>query len=153
MAKRRFHIDQLIINPTCEELTSYWSYDRELWMFERKEGRRPAGYVAPTPGLKAFGDPGVFGEKQGRETGTRLVSSTRNGAGDETGAQSLLSCGASGHVPSSLYCWITMSIRYIGQLIDDLHPIPAERTTTNGTLHPTSPTPLRPRPCDRRPSP
>ncbi len=31
-------------------------------MFERKEGRRPAGYVVATPGSKAFDDPGMFVE-------------------------------------------------------------------------------------------
>jgi hypothetical protein len=45
MAKRRFQIDQLIINSPYEEPSSYWSYDREVRMFERKDGRRPAGYV------------------------------------------------------------------------------------------------------------
>ena len=40
MAKRKFQIDQLIINSPYEEPSSYWSYDRELRMFERKSGRR-----------------------------------------------------------------------------------------------------------------
>ncbi|MGB2987445.1 MAG: hypothetical protein WBE26_16395 [Phycisphaerae bacterium] len=59
---RRFQIDQLIINSPYEEPTTYWSYDREVRMFERKDGRRPAGYVVATPGSKAFDDPGVFVE-------------------------------------------------------------------------------------------
>lgn len=62
MAKRTFKIDQLIINSPHEEPSSYWSYDRRHRMFERKEGRRPAGYVVATPGSKAFDDPGVFVE-------------------------------------------------------------------------------------------
>jgi len=62
MAKRRFQIDQLIINSPYEEPSEYWSYDREVRMFERKDGRRPAGYVVATPGSKAFDDLGVFVE-------------------------------------------------------------------------------------------
>ena len=46
MAKRKFQIDQLIINYPCEEPSSYWSSDRELRMFERQSGRRPA--ASPT---------------------------------------------------------------------------------------------------------
>ena len=60
MAKRRFQIDQLIINSPYEEPSEYWGYDREVRMFERKDGRRPAGYVVATPGSKAFDNPGVF---------------------------------------------------------------------------------------------
>ncbi len=62
MAKRKFQIDQLIINSPYEEPSTYWSYDREIRMFERKDGRRPAGYVVATPGSKAFDDPGEFVE-------------------------------------------------------------------------------------------
>ena len=46
MAKRKFQIDQLIINSPYEEPSSYWSYDRELRIFERQSGRRPA--ASPT---------------------------------------------------------------------------------------------------------
>ena len=60
MGKHRFQIDQLIINSPYEEPSTYWSYDREVRMFERKAGRRPAGYVVATPGSKAFDDPGIF---------------------------------------------------------------------------------------------
>ena len=60
MSRRKFQIDQLIINSPYEEPSSYWSYDREVRMFERKDGRRPAGYVVATPGSKVFDDPGVF---------------------------------------------------------------------------------------------
>ena len=62
MAKRKFQIDQLIINSPYEEPSTYWSYDREVRMFERKDGRRPAGYIVATPGSKVFDDPGVFVE-------------------------------------------------------------------------------------------
>ena len=62
MAKRTFKIDQLIINSPYEEPSEYWSYNRTHRWFERKEGRRPAGYVVATPGSKAFDDPGVFVE-------------------------------------------------------------------------------------------
>ena len=62
MPKRKFQIDQLIINSPYEEPSTYWSYDREVRMFERKDGRRPAGYVVATPGSKAFDDPGMFVE-------------------------------------------------------------------------------------------
>lgn len=59
---KKFQIDQLIINSPYEEPSSYWSYDRNIRMFERKAGRRPAGYVVATPGSKSFDDPGVFVE-------------------------------------------------------------------------------------------
>ena len=62
MSKRKFQIDQLIINSPCEEPSTYWSYDREVRIFERKNGRRPAGYVVAKPGSKAFDDPGMFVE-------------------------------------------------------------------------------------------
>ena len=35
MAKRKFQIDQLIINSPYGEPSTYWSYDREIRMFER----------------------------------------------------------------------------------------------------------------------
>ena len=62
MPKRKFQIDQLIINSPFEEPGEHWKYDRTLRMFERTAGRRPAGYVVATPGSKAFDDPGVFVE-------------------------------------------------------------------------------------------
>ncbi len=62
MAKRKFQINQLIINSPYEEPSEYWGYDRKVRMFERKAGRRPAGYVVATPGSKAFDDPGIFVE-------------------------------------------------------------------------------------------
>ena len=42
MGKRKFQIDQLIINSPYEEPSTYWSYDREVRMFERMPGRRSA---------------------------------------------------------------------------------------------------------------
>ena len=59
MPKRKFQIDQLIINSPYEEPSTYWRYDREDRMFERKDGRRPAGYIVATPGSKVFDDPGI----------------------------------------------------------------------------------------------
>ena len=50
MAKRRFQIDQLIVNSYYEEPSTYWSYDWEVRMFERKDGRRPAEYVVAKDG-------------------------------------------------------------------------------------------------------
>ena len=38
-------IDKLIINSPYEEPKFYWHYDRETRTFEKREGRRPAGYV------------------------------------------------------------------------------------------------------------
>ncbi len=55
-------IDQLIINSPYEEPSSYWAYHRKTRFFTRNEGRRPAGYITPTPGSKSFDDPGVFRE-------------------------------------------------------------------------------------------
>lgn len=62
MPKRKFQIDQLIINSPFEEPAEHWKYDREVRMFERTPFRRSAGYVVATPGSKAFDDPGVFVE-------------------------------------------------------------------------------------------
>ena len=53
-------IDKLIINSPYEEPKYYWHYDREHRSFEKREGRRPAGYVVATPDSKGFDDPGVF---------------------------------------------------------------------------------------------
>jgi type III restriction enzyme len=53
-------IDRLIINSPYEEPGQYWSYDRESRLFDRKEGRRPAGYVIASESSKAFDDPGIF---------------------------------------------------------------------------------------------
>lgn len=53
-------IDKLIINTPYKEPKIYWHYDREHRRFEKREGRRPAGYVVATPGSKSFDDPGIF---------------------------------------------------------------------------------------------
>lgn len=53
-------IDKLIINSPYNEPKYYWHYDREHRRFEKREGRRPAGYVVATPGSKSFDDPGIF---------------------------------------------------------------------------------------------
>ena len=59
MAKRKFQIDQLIINSPYEQPSMYWRYDREDRMFDCKDGRRPAGYVVATPSSKVFDDRGI----------------------------------------------------------------------------------------------
>lgn len=53
-------IDKLIITSPYEEPSHHWHYDREHRLFEKREGRRPAGYIVATPGSNAFDDPGVF---------------------------------------------------------------------------------------------
>ena len=53
-------IDKLIINTPHKEPEHYWFYDRERRIFEKKEGRRPAGYIVATPDSKVFDDPGIF---------------------------------------------------------------------------------------------
>jgi type III restriction enzyme len=55
-------IDHLIINSPYEEPKRYWSYDRESRTFDKKIGRRPAGYVIASQTSKAFDDPGIFVE-------------------------------------------------------------------------------------------
>ena len=49
MANRKFQIDLLIINSPYEEPSTHWSYGREVRMFERKDGRRPAGAGVAAP--------------------------------------------------------------------------------------------------------
>ena len=53
-------IDHLIINSPFEEPKLHWHYDRETRSFEKRQGRRPAGYVTATPDSKSFDDPGIF---------------------------------------------------------------------------------------------
>ena len=53
-------IDHLIISSPFEEPRQHWGYDRERKRFERRAGRRPAGYVMATPGVDSFDDPGIF---------------------------------------------------------------------------------------------
>ena len=53
-------IDRLIINSPYEEPKYYWSFDRKTRQFEKKVGRRPAGYVIATQTARSFDDPGEF---------------------------------------------------------------------------------------------
>jgi type III restriction enzyme len=53
-------IDKLIINSPYEEPTYHWSYDRATRLFDKKDGRRPAGYIVASERSKAFDDPGIF---------------------------------------------------------------------------------------------
>ena len=55
-------IDQLIINSPWDAPAEHWSYDRTTRLFDRAQGRRPAGYVVASEGSKTFDDPGVFVE-------------------------------------------------------------------------------------------
>lgn len=55
-------IDKLIINSPYEEPREYWKYDPKTRSFERKQGRRPAGYVVASESSRAFDDPGIFVE-------------------------------------------------------------------------------------------
>ena len=52
-------IDKLIINSPFAEPKQYWRYDSYNMIFERIEGRRPAGYVVATPDSRDFDDPGI----------------------------------------------------------------------------------------------
>jgi type III restriction enzyme len=58
----QYSIDQLIINSPWQEPSSYWAYHRQTRFFTRQQGRRPAGYVTASPGVKSFDDPGIFRE-------------------------------------------------------------------------------------------
>jgi type III restriction enzyme len=60
--ERKVVIDKLIINSPYEEPQQYWYYDRENRIFEKREGRRPAGYIIATQNSKSFDDPGQFVE-------------------------------------------------------------------------------------------
>lgn len=54
-------IDQLIINNPYEEPKEHWLYIRETQEFERREGRRPAGYWRATGRFgQKHDDPGEF---------------------------------------------------------------------------------------------
>jgi type III restriction enzyme len=55
-------IDTLIINSPYEEPKSYWFYVSETREFERREGRRPAGYIVAAPNSKSLDDPGILKE-------------------------------------------------------------------------------------------
>ena len=49
-------IDHLIINSPYEEPKYHWYYEREKRTFDKRQGRRPAGYVIATPDSKSFDD-------------------------------------------------------------------------------------------------
>ena len=53
-------IDKLIINSPYKEPEYHWHYIREKRVFEKREGRRPAGYIVSTPHSQSFDDPGIF---------------------------------------------------------------------------------------------
>lgn len=55
-------IDKLIINSPYDVPKHYWHYDRATRSFDKRKGRRPAGYVVATEGSKSFDDPGRFVE-------------------------------------------------------------------------------------------
>ncbi len=55
-------IDHLIINCPYEEPKCHWYYEREKRTFDKRDGRRPAGYIIATPDSKSFDDPGIFVE-------------------------------------------------------------------------------------------
>jgi type III restriction enzyme len=52
----------LIVNSPYEEPKCHWHYDRQTRTFDKREGRRPAGYVVATPDSQDFDDPGFFVE-------------------------------------------------------------------------------------------
>ncbi|MDE3090078.1 MAG: DEAD/DEAH box helicase family protein [Chloroflexota bacterium] len=53
-------IDHLIINSPYEEPKYYWKRDPNTLLFDKVEGRRPAGYVVATPGANPTNDTGTF---------------------------------------------------------------------------------------------
>ena len=55
-------IEKLIINSPYEEPAGYYWFDRDRGSYERKPGRRPAGYTKATEGSKRGSDAGFFEE-------------------------------------------------------------------------------------------
>jgi len=55
-------IPTLIINKPYQVPAHYWQYDREKRIFNKLEGRRPAGFLIATEGSKTYDDPGIFCE-------------------------------------------------------------------------------------------
>lgn len=53
-------IDHLIINSPYEEPKAYWKRDSSTLLFDKVEGRRPAGYFVATPGANPVNDAGTF---------------------------------------------------------------------------------------------
>lgn len=56
----KFVIDKLIINSPYEEPTLYWKYNSYTRLFEKENGRRPAGYLIASERSKSYDDPGEF---------------------------------------------------------------------------------------------
>lgn len=54
------NIDHLIINSPYQEPKYYWQRDPNTLLFDKVEGRRPAGYVMATPGADPAKDGGTF---------------------------------------------------------------------------------------------
>ena len=53
-------IDQLIINSPYEEPAEHWSYNANTQIFDRVQGRRPAGYFVAGEGSNQYNDLGEF---------------------------------------------------------------------------------------------
>lgn len=53
-------IDHLIINSPYTEPQAYWKRDPSTLLFDKVEGRRPAGYFVATPGANPVNDAGTF---------------------------------------------------------------------------------------------
>jgi type III restriction enzyme len=53
-------IDQLIINSPYEEPKEHWEYNPKAQIFERRQGRRSAGYFVAGQGSNRFNDLGEF---------------------------------------------------------------------------------------------
>src|SRR4051812_8789558 len=71
-------IDHLIINNPYHIPKSYWMYDRERRVFNRIDGRRPAGYLIASSGSRIFDDPGEFRELGLVNTIRKRIESWRN---------------------------------------------------------------------------
>ena len=52
-------IDRLIINGPYDEPTHHWGFDPQKEAFEKRDGRRPAGFVRSS-GTGSLDDPGIF---------------------------------------------------------------------------------------------
>lgn len=53
-------IDQLIINSPFDEPKQYWDYNFKIKRFQKKDGRRSAGYLVASEHSKSFDDAGHF---------------------------------------------------------------------------------------------
>lgn len=52
--------DHLIINSPYAEPTQYWKRDDSSGLFDRIQGRRPAGYTIADPNATTIDAPGTF---------------------------------------------------------------------------------------------